>query len=102
MKFISKRKEKKARRIEEKYAHANGFFWLPCPVCGEPFGGHEVDWDAVHAFVDSQDAPGYGALICPRCVGRHGGDASFQDSLDSSQVVQVHWWPKQDEEEGSA
>ena len=23
------------------YAHIGGYFWLPCPVCGKMFGGHE-------------------------------------------------------------
>ena len=32
------------------YAKLNGYFWLPCPICGEKFGGHEntaflaMDW----------------------------------------------------------
>ncbi len=24
------------------YASAHGYFWLPCPICGENFGGHEL------------------------------------------------------------
>jgi hypothetical protein len=101
MSFISRIKRDRHRKIEEKYARANGFFWLPCPLCGEPFGGHEVDWEAVHTFIDSQDSPGYGALICPRCVEERQGE-TFPLPLDGSDVVQVHWWPKQDEEEGKA
>jgi hypothetical protein len=31
----------KARRAHRLYARANGFFWIPCPLCGEMFGGHE-------------------------------------------------------------
>lgn len=23
------------------YAAAVGYFWLPCPICGQMFGGHE-------------------------------------------------------------
>ena len=27
------------------YAKINGYFWLPCPICGEYFGGHEKHGD---------------------------------------------------------
>ena len=33
------------------YAFMNGYFWLPCPICHEDFGGHEwreslyLSWD---------------------------------------------------------
>ncbi len=30
------------RWVDRLYAAAFGFFWLPCPVCGRMFGGHEV------------------------------------------------------------
>ncbi len=26
---------------EEQFAHQNGYFWLPCPICHRFFGGHE-------------------------------------------------------------
>lgn len=29
------------RWCHKLFAHALGFFWLPCPACGEMFGGHE-------------------------------------------------------------
>lgn len=29
------------RSFNEWYAHAFGYFWLPCPLCGVNFGGHE-------------------------------------------------------------
>lgn len=30
------------RIIHKIYANAFGYFWLPCPVCKEHFGGHEI------------------------------------------------------------
>ncbi len=30
-----------ARFRERRYANENGYFWLPCPLCGKCFGGHE-------------------------------------------------------------
>jgi hypothetical protein len=29
------------RRAHRAYAHAFGYFWIPCPICGIEFGGHE-------------------------------------------------------------
>jgi hypothetical protein len=28
------------------YAESMGYFWLPCPMCGEMFGGHESSDEA--------------------------------------------------------
>jgi C4-type Zn-finger protein len=30
------------RFFNRLYAFTHGYFWLPCPICGEEFGGHEV------------------------------------------------------------
>ena len=30
------------RLLHKAYAKFMGYFWLPCPVCGTEFGGHEV------------------------------------------------------------
>lgn len=29
------------RVLHRVYAYLNGYFRLPCPLCGEYFGGHE-------------------------------------------------------------
>ena len=29
------------RGLAQAYAYINGYFWLPCPICGENFGGFE-------------------------------------------------------------
>ena len=31
------------RMIHRLYANALGYFWIPCPLCGKYFGGHELD-----------------------------------------------------------
>jgi hypothetical protein len=31
------------RGFHKLYANLMGYFWLPCPVCGEMFGGHEAE-----------------------------------------------------------
>ena len=30
------------RLLHKMYAALFGYFWLPCPVCGQMFGGHEI------------------------------------------------------------
>lgn len=30
------------RRLHRLYAWLFGYFWLPCPICGRMFGGHET------------------------------------------------------------
>jgi hypothetical protein len=32
------------RLLHKLYAKALGYFWLPCPVCGKEYGGHEHVW----------------------------------------------------------
>lgn len=30
------------RWIAQLWAKAFGYFWIPCPICHENFGGHEI------------------------------------------------------------
>lgn len=49
------------------YANLVGYFWIPCPLCGEFFGGQE----ATGVAVDSVGRPpNEGSLVCPRCKDR--------------------------------
>ena len=35
-----------SKRLKEQiYARTHGYFWAPCPICGEYFGGHEKGGD---------------------------------------------------------
>jgi hypothetical protein len=43
------------------YAHLFAYFWLPCPICEEMFGGHEARW----ALMDTLSS---GHAVCPNCV----------------------------------
>lgn len=40
-----------------------GYFWLPCPLCGEYFGGHE--W---RNYNGKYSALADGKGICPDCT----------------------------------
>lgn len=60
------------RAWHRRYATWFGYFWLPCPLCREPSGGHE--WRPYRGRVDSIPDPAYppgtgrSIGICPRCT----------------------------------
>jgi hypothetical protein len=55
------------RGHHRKYAEINGFFWLPCPLCGDFFGGHEwKDYNGKSSSIKISEGRGKG--ICPSCT----------------------------------
>lgn len=55
------------RVVHRWYAAAFGYFWLPCPLCGQWFGGHE--WRGVGGHPSVTVAEGLGRRgICPDCT----------------------------------
>ncbi len=54
--------KKKYRLLNQIYAFLKRRFWLPCPLCGDEFGGHEKHG---HLAID----PGKGQLTCEDCIG---------------------------------
>jgi hypothetical protein len=50
------------RFFNKKYANLCGYFWLPCPICGEYFGGHE--W-GIGSLMTS---PSRGKGVCNHCI----------------------------------
>jgi hypothetical protein len=51
------------RWFERFVAWAGGYFWLPCPMCGEMFGGHEIA-NMFTAAVIGEDGHAY--CVCPK------------------------------------
>lgn len=51
------------RFVARQIAALGGFFWMPCPRCGQMFGGHEIGgtlWDdetRSHGFCTCSDCP---------------------------------------------
>lgn len=37
--------------IKKIRAYLGGYFWLPCPICGEEFGGFECGEQSYHGRV---------------------------------------------------
>lgn len=50
-----------SRWLNKLYANLNGYFWLPCPLCGKMFGGHES------SGVGLSTNPHSGELVCSDC-----------------------------------
>jgi len=55
----------KNRALNRTYARLNDYFWLPCPLCGQAFGGHE--WVPNNEYHTIETVPGRGQCICPDC-----------------------------------
>lgn len=53
------------RWLNRLYAGLFGYFWLPCPLCGEYFGGHE--WRGDNQDVGCYRNPYRIHAICTRC-----------------------------------
>jgi hypothetical protein len=51
------------RILNYLYAHLFGYFWLPCPICGNKFGGHE--WTHSISYVTGQ---GIGVCYRDGCI----------------------------------
>lgn len=51
------------RPVHHAYADLCGFYWLPCPVCGVPFGGHEGGGH----IPDAAPVNG-GSVVCSKCT----------------------------------
>jgi formylmethanofuran dehydrogenase subunit E len=47
----------KFRWCNKIYADILGYFWLPCPICHQMFGGHEA---TRHTINDR--------MVCPDCI----------------------------------
>ena len=48
------------RLFHRLYAFFSGYFWLPCPICGKMFGGHE-------AYFGLMTNLSGGSAVCKAC-----------------------------------
>jgi predicted RNA-binding Zn-ribbon protein involved in translation (DUF1610 family) len=72
----------KNRKLNRIYARLNNYFWLPCPLCGQEFGGHEcVVGNEYYALYDQspeeRNRTGFatGKVICPDCGDKREAEA---------------------------
>jgi transcription elongation factor Elf1 len=71
------------RWIHKLYADNFGFFWLPCPICHKPFGGHEAAETSLMSTASS------GQLVCQNCgkKARQLNEKLFRDNPDIVYLV---------------
>lgn len=62
MNWLRRLREKVAIERRHLRALAGRYFWLPCPLCGEYFGGNEWEHDASMYLGD-----GSGCGVCAKC-----------------------------------
>ncbi len=57
------------RFIARFFAWLLGYFWLPCPVCKEPFAGFECSPPSAGVIVEEADGQHmYGVCLKPGCM----------------------------------
>ena len=74
----------KHRAANKVIANTLGYYWLPCPVCGQEFGGHEHRSipNGIVASIPAPDGPqGLSLCICPDCA--HAGRGRTDPILDA-------------------
>lgn len=64
------------------YAWFRGYFWLPCPICKEPYGGHE--WQSGDVL---EKENGIGTGVCPKC-----GDEARRHNLTRGKPMKIRKW----------
>ena len=66
-----------AKRVEswlnKIYAYLMGYFWRPCPVCGEYFGGHQTKLGGIK-ITERGEMWEKGLVICDTCTSLGKGD----------------------------
>jgi hypothetical protein len=79
------------RLLNRLYAFIFGYFWLPCPICRECFGGHERRGGALIDPFSEKECPdgsrtSTGKCVCKQC----GGTADCVNSMPLSDRKR-HW-----------
>ena len=61
-KFEKSISKKYPRWINYLYAYIFGYYWLPCPLCGKNYGGHESFGGGIYL------GNGEGKMVCSKCM----------------------------------
>lgn len=87
------------RWLNQRYAQLHGYFWLPCPVCGQRFGGHEWRREINKEFgrgyhITDIPTPGSGPTvgtgICPDCIAMGVGCRAWSDGSLPYRKAHLH------------
>jgi hypothetical protein len=65
---------RRPRWIHAIYALKNGYYWLPCVLCGRNHGGHEIGGSVPDPIMQHDQGGGeWGTTICPWCTAERNG-----------------------------
>lgn len=81
---------KTPRFLHRLYAYLLGYFWKPCPICSNYFGGHEHNRCAT-----LYTSPGMGKLTCPDCIVET-ESRNIDNGLHMSRWVEVEYKGKKE------
>ena len=70
-----------SRLLNKIYANLSGYFWLPCPICGRMFGGHECS-DSVLMKTETS-----GNCVCKNC-GQKADELNIEKFSISKRIIQ--------------
>ena len=82
------------REAERRYAAKRSYFWMPCPLCDQLFGGHEherhrsVHKDSIPTALTAVHASGQ--VICPECTDRGSGCRAWAEA-EGAMWIPPHW-----------
>lgn len=80
-------KRKQPRWLQQLRAYLGAYFWLPCPICGEYFGGHEWgDRDTLW------ETPGEGTGVCANCGDEARRRSVIQERPNGLEVLEDGTW----------
>lgn len=85
----------KNRLWNKFYAWVAGYFWLPCPVCGRSFGGHE--WKDIPGHQNSVPTKlfrrgSHATGICPDCTKLGVGDRAWKKAQQEFELSCAESW----------
>lgn len=89
------RRRPRFRWLHRLYARLGGYFWVPCPLCGVYFGGHELrDRPGLSSTIPHPSGqPGRGKGICPACtLAGRGVWTSVASEIRSGRRVDPDLW----------
>lgn len=85
----------KNRLYNMLYAKYNHYFWLPCPSCGNKFGGHEWRTDLFHENSIPTELTHGGSRatgICPDCARDGVGDRAWAEAYKEFEESGLDIW----------
>lgn len=85
----------KFRKLNKAFAKTFGYFWLPCPLCGQETGGHEWLWQnkpnrpTACIEISTQELPITYQGICKDCCLSGKGEAHNAVRKENQRIIKL-------------